>query len=394
MDNEQVKRIGRFYSIAGVAVILFIALNMIVENFVYLRSRHIYENNTASVQTMTEIKDKLTEIDMRVMLMVAGMADDDALVQINADFGDISALKEEYIAGGTMSAMEERRFRQAVYAIQAYHRQIDRVGDELMKASFDKAHGIFKQELDPLRQAATEMLDATIEIGTMKKAADVHRGSLIHGVAQLILILGTIAGVSVLFVVGRTQIDDAVKMQLKQEELEETSDRLIASRQKLLDSAHTNILTGLRNRYALEQYLFEILSVKQFYIGVFDIDNFRQINDQYGYEYGDEYLITISDRLKAKFSDSAEIFHIHGNEICMIFEDDASDMQIKMLAEQVRQSMGSNTQVSGMLLSSGVSAALYHVLPSESKDVGALLRKLDTALHTAKADGGNRMYYV
>ena len=394
MDNEQVKRIGRFYSIAGVAVVLFIALNMFVENFVYLRSRRIYENNTASVQAMTEIKDKLSDVDERVMLMVAGLADDDVLNQINADFGDISALKEAYIATNKMSDQESRRFKQAIYSIQAYQRKIASVGEELMTASFDKAHNIFTQEISPMSLAASEMLDATIEIGTLKKAADVHSGSLLHGVAQLVLILGTAAGVFVLYIVGRNQIDDAVRMQLKQEELEETSDRLIASRQKLLDSAHTNILTGLRNRYALEQYLAPLLSSKQFYIGVFDIDNFRQVNDQFGYEYGDEYLIAISDRLKAKYSDAAEIFHVHGNEICMIFKEDGSDMQIKMLAEQIRQTMGSNTQVSGMLLSSNVSAALYHVLPSESKDVGALLRKLDTALHTAKADGGNRMYYV
>ena len=394
MDNEQVKQIGKFYSIAGVAVILFIALNMFVENFVYLRSRHIYENNTASVQAMTEIKDKLNDVDSRAMLMVAGLAEEDVLVQINADFGDISNLKEAYIATNTMSAQEERRFRQAYYAIQSYQREIAAVGEELMTASFDRAHSIFTQEIAPLSLAASEMLDATIEIGTQKKAADVHSGSLLHGVAQLILILGTAAGVFVLYVVGRKQIDDAVRMQLKQEELEETSDRLIASRQQLLDSAHTNILTGLRNRYALEQYLSPLLSAKQFYIGVFDIDNFRQVNDQFGYEYGDEYLIAIADRLKSKYANVAEIFQVHGNEICMIFKEDASDMQIKMLAEQIRQTMGSNTQVSGMLLSSSVSAALYHVLPSESKDVNALLRKLDTALHSAKADGGNRMYYV
>ena len=69
-------------------------------------------------------------------------------------------------------------------------------------------------------------------------------------------------------------------------------------------------------------------------------------------------------------------------------------MQVKTLAEQARQSMGSNTQVAGMMLSSGVSGSLYHVLPSESADVGGVLRKLDTALHQAKADGGNRLYYL
>ncbi|MCR5717563.1 MAG: GGDEF domain-containing protein [Oscillospiraceae bacterium] len=394
MGDQQIKRISRFYTMAAILVIVFIAINMIVENFVYVRSRNIYENNTASVQTMTEIKDKLASVNERVMLMVAGMADEDTLVQINADFGDIEALRNEYISGSSMNAMENRRFLQANYAIQAYHRKLDSVGQQLITASFDTAHSIFKQELDPLRKCAMEMLDATIELGTEKKATDVHNGSLIHGVAQMILIIGTLIGVGVIYLVGRAQVNDAIAMQLKQEELDETSDRLEASRQKLLDSAHTNILTGMRNRYALEKYLSGIVGKKQFYISVYDMDHFRQINDQYGYEYGDEYLISVSDRLKTRYGDSVELFNIYGDEFCAIFMDENNDMKIKTIAEQIRQSIASNTQVAGMMLSSGVSASLYHVLPSERADVGALLRKIDSAMHAAKNDGGNRMYYV
>ena len=394
MGDQQIKRISRFYTMAAILVIVFIAIDMIVENFVYVRSRNIYENNTASVQTMTEIKDKLATVNERVMLMVAGMADEDTLVQINADFGDIEALRNEYISGSSMNAMENRRFLQANYAIQAYHRKLDSVGQQLITASFDTAHSIFKQELDPLRKCAMEMLDATIELGTEKKATDVHNGSLIHGVAQMILIIGTLIGVGVIYLVGRAQVNDAIAMQLKQEELDETSDRLEASRQKLLDSAHTNILTGMRNRYALEKYLSGIVGKKQFYISVYDMDHFRQINDQYGYEYGDEYLISVSDRLKTRYGESVELFNIYGDEFCAIFMDENNDMKIKTIAEQIRQSIASNTQVAGMMLSSGVSASLYHVLPSERADVGALLRKIDSAMHAAKNDGGNRMYYV
>ncbi len=216
MGNDHIRRIGRFYGIAGVAVILFIAINMIVENFVYVGSRRIYDNNTASVQTMTEIKDKLSDVNERVMLMIAGLADDDVLVQINADFGDIDVLKEEFIASNTMSVPEERRFRQALLAIQTYRRKIDTVGETLITANFDTAHSIYRQELSPLSLAASEMLDATIEVGKLKNESDVHKGTLIHGFAQMFLILGTIAGVVILYFAGKAQIAEAVKMQLKQ----------------------------------------------------------------------------------------------------------------------------------------------------------------------------------
>ncbi len=394
MRNEQIKRIGRFYSIAGTLVVLFIAINMIVENLVYVQSRRIYENNMAAVQTMTDIKSTLADINENVMLMVAGMAGENDLSQIDEQFAYIDSLKEEYLAMNTQSAPELRRFSHAVYAIESYQRKIEDVGQDLMTARFEKAHSIFTQELDPLHSAASEMLDATSEIGINNAAANVHRSSLMHGFAQMTLILLTVAGVVGLFFAGRSQIRDAQEMQLKEEELEEASDRLVASRQKLFDSAHTNILTGLRNRYGLEKYLGDLIGKKQFYIGVFDIDNFRMVNDQYGYEYGDEYLIAVSDRLKSQFAEHGELFNIYGNEFCMIFNDKLSDMQVKSIAEQLRQNMGSNTQVAGMMLSTTASGSLAHILPSENADVNNVLRQLDTALHAAKADGGNRMYYI
>ncbi len=391
---NDVRRIGRFYGIAGCIVILFIAFNMVVENFVYVRSRNVYEQNMSSVQTMSEISNKLSKINERVMLMVANMSGSDELEQITVDFGEINALRGEYLALEGHSDMEQRRFNQAYYSIMAYQRKINEVGPTLPNSGFENAHAVFTQELDPLLQSASEMLQATVEISTANANANVHSASLQHGFAQMTLIILTIGGVIALFLAGRAQINSVLEVQLKEEELEEASDRLVASRQKLIDSAKLNILTGLPNRYSLEERLGKILGTKQFYIAVFDIDSFRMVNDNYGYEYGDEYLVAVADRLKASYSDKGELFNIYGNEFCMIFKDDINDMQVKVLAEQIRQNIGSNTQVSGMLLSSPVSSAFYHVLPSESSDVGALLRKLDTALHSAKADGGNRMYYV
>lgn len=394
MGNKQIRRIGRFYGIAGITVMIFIAIFMVAENIVYVTSRRVYDQNIIEVESIVGISDTLLDVNEHVMLMVAGMSEEDALESINADFEKIAMLREYFLANGTHSEMELRRFSQAYYAIQAYQRKIDEVGPTLMNARFEVAHNIFTQELDPLRQCASEMISATMEIGTYDAVKKVHSNTLLHGFTQMFMILSTIGGMIVLFFAGRAQINRALEMQLKQEELDETSDMLLASRQKLMDSAVTNILTGLPNRYALEKRLSELLGFKQFYIAVLDVDNFRMVNDQYGYEYGDEYLIGIVDRLKLQFSERAEIYNIYGNEFCLLFSDEVNDMQVKTLAEQARQSMGSNTQVAGMMLSSGVSGSLYHVLPSESADVGGVLRKLDTALHQAKADGGNRLYYL
>ena len=69
-------------------------------------------------------------------------------------------------------------------------------------------------------------------------------------------------------------------------------------------------------------------------------------------------------------------------------------MQAQQLAEQIRQSIGRPATVAGIVLQSPVSASLYHCLPSEGLDVNGLLMKMDSALHQAKRDGGDRMYFI
>ena len=156
----------------------------------------------------------------------------------------------------------------------------------------------------------------------------------------------------------------------------------------------TNILTGMKNRYALDESLSQLIGNAQFNIAVFDIDNFRMFNDMYGYELGDEYLATVAERLKTDYSEYAEMFNITGNEFCMVFYEHVSDLQAQQLAEQIRIGIGQPTLVANIPLQATVSASLYHYLPSDNLDVNTLLMKMDSALHAAKRDGGNRMYQI
>ena len=388
------RRIGRFYGIAGVIVIVFIALFLVVENAVYVQTRHVYSNIMGKMDCVSQMNDTIAEINENTMLLVAGMGDESNVAKIQEQFEYLNMIKAYYEPMVAGDAIEARRYAHANFALQAYERKMNEVGETLISARYESALSIYSQEIEPLKATAEEMLAATVEAGSAGIDKDTFRATMTHGLAQSSMILLTIAGVIALFFAGRAQIRKTEEIQLKEEELEEASDRLVASRQKLMDSAHTNILTGLRNRYGLEKYLADVVGKRQFYIAVFDIDNFRMVNDQYGYECGNEYLIAVSDRLKAMFADSAELFNIYGNEFCLIFNDSLTDMQVKSLAEQVRQNIGSNTQVSGMMIASTVSGSLAHILPSENVDTATVLSRLDTALHAAKRDGGNRLYYI
>ena len=117
-------------------------------------------------------------------------------------------------------------------------------------------------------------------------------------------------------------------------------------------------------------------------------------NDMYGYEFGDEYLVTVAEMLRTEYSEFAEMFNITGNEFCMVFYEHVSDMQAQQLAEQIRQAIGQMMMVGNLQVQCTVSSSLYHYLPSDNLDVNTLLMKMDSALHAAKRDGGNRLYQI
>ena len=392
MSGES-SRIKRIFTIAGIVFLLIMAFNMVVENLVYVRSRRVYDANMQSVEIMSQMNDRLSSINESIGMMAAGMSDQTTLDSIDQDLAAIDTLKDAFLEAGGHSDMELRRFNQASYAIQGYRRKINEVRDTLPTAGYERARSIYMQELAPLKVCAAEMLDATAEINTRTAKENVHSSTLMHGVAQLVLMLITVLTLAALAIAARHQLRAVEEIEAKKAELREAEHKIGRSMQKVEDAAYTNILTGLPNRYALEMMLEDLLNNVQFHVAVFDIDNFRSINDTYGLEFGDRYLIDVAERL-GEFAEVADIYNISGNEFFLLFHEDLTDMEVQQTAEQVRQTMGAPTMIDGIVIQQTVSGALSHVLPSGTMDTNTLLMKLDSALHAAKRDGGDRLSIV
>ena len=390
-------RISRAYTFAGIVLLAFCVLNLVIENLVYVNSRRVYDRNIESVECLTEMNNRLLDVNDNVLLLVAGMNNNngmDIAANIDTDFKELFQYEEQYKALGGQSALEQRRYQQASLSIAAYRKKINEVRDMLPVAGSVMAREIYTQELSPLQACASEMLTATVEIGTNEADANVHRSSILHGISQAVLILLAILGVIGLVIAARRALAASDELLRRDEELEEASERLDRSRRKMEDAALMNILTGMPNRYALENDLAEIIGTGRFNVAVFDLDNFKAVNDTYGYETGDEYLASVAERLREEYHTAARMYNISGGEFCLLFDDSVSDLQAPTLAEQIRQSISRPIDAGGIMLQSSVTASLWHVLPNENLTVGDVLMKLDNALHSAKRDGGDRLYQV
>ncbi|MCR5594725.1 MAG: GGDEF domain-containing protein [Lachnospiraceae bacterium] len=98
-------------------------------------------------------------------------------------------------------------------------------------------------------------------------------------------------------------------------------DDIVASakeRQNLEILASTDIMTGILNRGSGEQKVIEAMANDQAgMLCILDVDNFKDINDDYGHNVGDKVIRGIADSLKHVFRDEDIIFRLGGDEYAL-----------------------------------------------------------------------------
>ncbi|MDE5834242.1 MAG: GGDEF domain-containing protein, partial [Ruminococcus sp.] len=258
----------------------------------------------------------------------------------------------------------------------------------------EQMKNIYLQEIHPTQNAAVEMIMSTLEIGKNDAEMLMKRNSIFFGVGFIFLFVVLIVSEIIVHGLSKSTKRRMQQLQVQERQIAAAGRKLESSNQKMHDIALTNILTGMKNRYALEDDIAEILETKQFNIAVFDIDNFRIINDTYGYEFGDEYLSAVSEMLDEEFKDSATIYNITSNEFCFIFNDDIPDSQIQRIADKIRATMSTPVTIESITVQCTASGSIYHYLPNDCLNVSSLLLKMDNVMHNAKRNGGNLVYTV
>jgi diguanylate cyclase (GGDEF)-like protein len=178
-------------------------------------------------------------------------------------------------------------------------------------------------------------------------------------------------------------------------ELEETNNRLELINEKLKQAVIIDGLTGLYNRKEIQSRIEENLAnVKneKFSIVMFDIDNFKQVNDNYGHQEGDTVIISLANILRNRQAICAENFSAGrwGGEEFMLLLNDTSISTATFIAELVRQCFANTNypKMRSQTVSVGVTQARL------SDTVDTLCTRVDTALYKAKKTGKNRVVVI
>ena len=163
---------------------------------------------------------------------------------------------------------------------------------------------------------------------------------------------------------------------------------------KLEEISRTDYLTGILNRRAITKRLEEACSRiadddDSFCIILVDLDHFKEINDNYGHDVGDQTLRHAVSRLRHGIRE-ADLLGRWGGEEFLIMSPETSLEEATRLAERLCGNLaGSRVETGGAAVSVTGSFGVTRYLPGEHLD--ACLKRTDDALYAAKSQGRNRI---
>lgn len=174
-----------------------------------------------------------------------------------------------------------------------------------------------------------------------------------------------------------------------------------AAREKLYKLAYTDQLTGAPNRQRLKEDFEEIAEEvaagnRSGLIALFDMDNFKAINDTYGHNTGDIMLRRLVSHLQGDPGFKGHLYRLGGDEFVLMYKDKkdrfASHEAAKQHYAQLLQGAFLSYSMPNIELACTISmgAAFF---PQHGETMSELLRKSDIALYKAKEAGRNRLVF-
>ncbi len=160
--------------------------------------------------------------------------------------------------------------------------------------------------------------------------------------------------------------------------------------------AHYDVLTNLPNRALLANRLSQALLDNHLYsvaVAFIDIDGFKEINDNYGHNIGDDLLIALSKRMQNTLRRGDTLARIGGDEFLIILVDLKNIKDSEPMLDRLLSVISDPMTIEDQKISVTASVGLSISSPNSGMNGDQLIRQADQAMYQAKQSGKN-CYHV
>lgn len=171
----------------------------------------------------------------------------------------------------------------------------------------------------------------------------------------------------------------------------------IAAEEHISRLAHRDTLTGLFNRFSLQDGLAQALARAkrekiEVAILIVDLDHFKNINDTLGHAAGDALLIEAGVRMRKSVRETDIVARWGGDEFVVLLTKVENSAVVARVAEKIRSSLDTPYQYQKRIMISPPSIGVS-MFPGDGENGEILMRNADMALYHAKGMGRNNIQF-
>lgn len=184
-----------------------------------------------------------------------------------------------------------------------------------------------------------------------------------------------------------------VRMKLLANDLQLSKEKLQVQNRRLQYDAYHDSLTGMPNRLSFWQRLQEVVNHVKPYHGcavvmLFDLDNFKDVNDTLGHDAGDKLLQELASRLSFFRKTSETLYRLGGDEFALVSQDLSEEMALAR-ADAIREKISQPYHIYDSLINIGASIGI--VISDGESRTDYLYKCADLALYEAKKSGAGNV---
>jgi diguanylate cyclase (GGDEF)-like protein len=176
--------------------------------------------------------------------------------------------------------------------------------------------------------------------------------------------------------------------------VEERTAQLVESHRELEQLAHFDALTSLPNRRKFVEDFRKVLAQRRgredgFALLLIDFDRFKKINDTFGHDAGDAFLVEASKRLSMVVRSSDAVARLGGDEFAVLLTGGHDEAVIATVCDRIVESFTTPVYFAGVDITTTVSVGVA-VCPQHGNSEDELYKSADLALYDAKRMGRSK----